>query len=240
MRELRMLGESDAEFRVRAERAGRIARILVEAALANGCVRQLIADCTLGISEQSVRTYPPVRVEYEQAVAIGDLGTCLRATQSKHWGAGPHVLPLQPDDPVDPGRILYLFRENSIYNRRFEQRRRLKELLGREHRHLVRDAMQARWTKDLFLAELSITSRQAIERTLHLTPSEFWHAARGERLLKRLPAERQRTLSLDLTDDCRDVRPLGPPATLDDFAEVVRRRSRKPATERQNLLFIAE
>jgi hypothetical protein len=106
MRELRMLGESDVEFRVRAERAGRIARILVEAALANDCVRQFIADNRLGICEQSVRAYPPVRVEYEQAVAIGDLGSCLRTTKSKHWGAGPHVLPLQPDDPVDPGRIV--------------------------------------------------------------------------------------------------------------------------------------
>jgi hypothetical protein len=96
--------------------------------------------------------------------------------------------------------------------------------------------MQARWTKDLFLAELSIASRQAIEQTFHLTPSEFWHAARGargERLLMHLPAERQRTLSLDLSDDCLDARPLGPPAILDDFAEVVRRRSRKPADERQ-------
>jgi len=233
MRDLRFPGESGDEFRARAERAGRVARILVEAALANHCVRQLIADKVIGHSEASVRMSPPVRIEYEQAIAIGDLGTCLRATKSKHWGDGPYVLPLEPDDPVDAMRVLYLFRENSVYNRRFLQRRKLKELLGKKHRKLVQTAMQSRWTKDLFLAELTIADREAIERCLHLTPSEFWHAAKGQRFLAQLPAERQLTLGLEIAEEARDSRPLGPPVTLDDFGEVVRCRSKKKSPQRQ-------
>jgi len=40
-------------------------------------------------------------------------------------------MPLEPDDEFFAYRVTYFYRENSLYNRRFEQRQRLKELLGR-------------------------------------------------------------------------------------------------------------
>lgn len=150
MRTLRFDGESDDAFRARAERAGRIARVLVDACLANHAVRALIADPNLPYSEESVRRHPIVRIEFEQAFAVGGIGECLDATKNKHWGDGPYVMPLQPDDPVSPDRISYVYKEGSLYNRRFLQRRRLKELLGREHRVIIGRAMRA--TKKEFVA----------------------------------------------------------------------------------------
>jgi hypothetical protein len=59
-------------------------------------------------------------------------------------------MPLLPDEPGSPDRILYVYKPNSLYNRRFLQRRRLKELLGRSHRPLIGRAMSMR--KKGFLA----------------------------------------------------------------------------------------
>jgi hypothetical protein len=83
---LRFDGETDEQFRRRAERAAVIARVLVRAALENACVQDMIADTSLPYSEESVRKNPPLRVEYEQAVAIGDFGSCLSSTKGKNWG----------------------------------------------------------------------------------------------------------------------------------------------------------
>jgi hypothetical protein len=136
-RTLRLPEETDDAFRARAERTARIAGELIDACLRNRCMREFIADPALPHSDASVRLAPTVRVEYEQAVVIGDLGSCLSATKSKHWGPGPWVLPLHEDDVFDPLRVTYFYRKNSVYNRRFEQRMRLKELLGRRWRPLV-------------------------------------------------------------------------------------------------------
>jgi len=198
MRELRFVGESDDTFRNRAERAARYARILVEAALSNHFVRQFIADPKLPHTEESERSNPTVRVEYEQAIAIDGIGECLRSTRSKHWGDGPQVMPLGLDDPVDPFRILYLYKEGSVYNRRFEQRRRMKELLGRGYRSLVTAAKYKRTTKAMFLAELRDDQVQAIRQILGVNPGDFWRAVRG-RCLLHLPA-RQIQLELRFSD----------------------------------------
>ena len=180
---LRFDGETDDEFRARAVRALGLARILVRAALENSCVKRFIAD---GIyTEERVRRCPDVRVEYEQAVAIGDIGSCLASTKSKHWGDGPYILPLDRDDPVDPSRILYLYKNSSIYNKRFEQRRRLKELLGKEHRSLVTKAK--RHTKAIFLANLTEGQANAIGRKLGIAPGEFWRAVKGRAWLDLAP-----------------------------------------------------
>src|SRR5438105_2315540 len=89
------------------------------------CMQQYIEDPTLPeYSVESVLRCPTVRVEYEQAFAIGGIGECLAATSKKTWGAGPQILPLALDDWFYPERITYVFKENSLYNRRFEQRRR--------------------------------------------------------------------------------------------------------------------
>ncbi len=186
MRTLRFSGESDDEFRARAERAGRIAKHLVEACLANWCTQDYIADPALPhYTEATVRVSPIVRVEYEQAIALGDLGSCLSATASKRWGDGPWVMPLEADDTFFADRVTYVYRTNSLYNRRFEQRRRLKELLGRQHRPLVETAK--RETKTLFLRFLTEHQAGVIRRILGVEPDAFWRACQGRAWLD-LPA----------------------------------------------------
>ena len=193
---LRFPGESDEAFQARADRIGRIARILVDASLANRCVQDFMADPAFPYTIESVRRSPTVRVEFGQAIAIGDLGSCLSATKSKHWGDGPCVLPLEPDDPVDPFRILYVYRENSVYNRRFRQRQRLKELLGKRYRPLVERAKSR--TKTLFLEHLTRDEADAIRRILDLDPATFWQTARGRRFVALPPRLVQ--LELDFRD----------------------------------------
>ena len=88
---IRLPGESDDKFRARAIRAVSIAKVLVEACLQNRCMRQYIEDPALPYSERAVREKPTVRIEYEQAIAIGGIGETLAATRSKSWGDGPWV-----------------------------------------------------------------------------------------------------------------------------------------------------
>lgn len=85
MGSLRLDGETDDAFRVRAERAGAYAKLLVDCCLANRCVQSYITDSTLpSWAEESCRRSPTVRIEYEQAIAIGGVGETLQATRSKH------------------------------------------------------------------------------------------------------------------------------------------------------------
>lgn len=185
MHTLRFDGESDDEFRMRAARVGRIAKVLVKACLANRWVQEFMADPAMPEwTADNVRTSPTVRVEYDQAIAIGDLGSCLSATKSKYWGAGPWVMPLEPDDEFFPYRVTYIYRPDSLYNRRFQQRQRLKELLGRRWRPLVEAAK--RRTKTLFIEGLTKGEAEAIRRVLSVSPDRFWRAATGRELL-RLP-----------------------------------------------------
>lgn len=182
---LRFDGENDGDFRNRVERAGRVAKILVSACLQNACMQKYIADPAMPFTVESVHAHPTLRVEYEQAIAIGGIGECLAATRSKRWGTGPQILPLQPDDWFYPHRITYVFRENSLYNRRFLQRRRMKKLLGR-YRSLVGEAKSS--TKELFLKGLSTEQRKSIERIFHVGTAAFWRAANGRAFLT-LPPE---------------------------------------------------
>lgn len=191
---LRLDGEPDEAFRARVERAGRYARILVAAALRNHCVQRLIADPTVPMTLESQRVSPTVWVDFDQAIAIGDMGSCLSATRNKHWGEGPRILPLEPDDPVDPMFVLYLYKDTSRYNRRFEQRRQMKALLG-PHRRLVSQAKGKFTTKEIFLRDITTEEVAAIHNSLGLTPGEFWRAANG--LANFGPLPRQRLLYLD-------------------------------------------
>jgi len=193
---LRFSGETNPEFLARAERAAMIARVLVEACLANRRVRECLAsDSMPEFTEERIRRSPIVRVEYDQAIAIGDLGSTLSATKSKHWGDGPWVMSLERDDWFYDNRITYFYRENLLYNRRFEQRRRMKELLGREFRSLVGQAQHKRSTKAIFLRYLTEIQADAIRRRLNCEPGDFWRAARGRSFLK-LP-QRQVQLEFD-------------------------------------------
>ncbi len=110
MRDLRLPNESDEDFIARAERAAQVARRLVDGALTNHDIRDFIADPELFHTEESERRNPTVRIDYDEAFAVCGIGEGLQATKSKHWGSGPRILPLRPDDPVDPVRILYIFK----------------------------------------------------------------------------------------------------------------------------------
>ena len=179
---LRFDDESDEQFRARAERSATIARVLVEASLANQCVQRMLATAEpIRLDETDIRRNPIVRVEYEQAYAIGGIGECLHATRKKHWGDGPWIMPLEPDDEFSSMFITYVFRENSVYNRRFQQRMRLKELLGRNHSPLVQFAKER--TRALFLHDLRQDQRQAILRCVKVTPEIFWRACQGRTFL---------------------------------------------------------
>ena len=193
-RSLRLPEEGDEAFRKRAERTAKYAKILVDAALANHCIQSFIDDPHLPCTEEGERRSPTVRVEYDEAFAIGGIGECLQATRNKHWGDGPYIHPLCPNDPVDPVHILYIFKPNSLYNRRFEQRRRMKELLGRRYRPLVQQAKYHRHTKKMFLDSLTDDQANAIRRVFHVEPGDFWRAARGKLFLD-LP---RRLTQLDL------------------------------------------
>lgn len=188
---LRFEGESDEEFRQRVERTAAIAKVLIQAALENVHVRQIIADPSLPQTEDGIRRNPPVRVEFEQAVAIGDIGSSLSSTKRKKWGNGPWVMPLTREDPVDPWRVLYVYRESSVYNRRFLQRQEMKRILGRNYRSLVTKAKRA--TKQEFLAAVTEEQSQAVRRKLRVSPGEFWRAAQGKLELQG----RERQLEFD-------------------------------------------
>ena len=180
MRCLRLPGETDQEFRSRAERTVIIAKHLIDAALANYCIQHFIADAALPYSIESVRRNPTVRVDYQEAFAISGIGEGLCATKSKHWGEGPNILPLEPTDPVDRMFILYVFKEGSLYNRRFKQRRRMKELLGREYRKLVERAKYKRFTRGTFMRLMTADEETAIRDRLHVEPALFRRLARGQ------------------------------------------------------------
>jgi len=195
---LRFDGETDDAFRQRAQRTAVIAKRLVDACLANECMQDHLADPDLPITEADIRRDPVVRIEYEQAIAIGEIGCTLAATRSKHWGDGPQILPLEPDDEFSPMRITYVYRECSLYNRRYLQRMRMKQLLGKRFRKLVGEAKYH--TKRIFLQHLTEREARAIRNCLDCESGEFWRAASGKCFMDLPPPETQLELSFDDDD----------------------------------------
>lgn len=211
-RSLRFAGETDDAFRDRAERAAKYAKLLIDSALANHAIRALITDVRYPLwTEAGERANPTVRIDYEQAVCIAGIGEGLAATKNKHWGDGPYIQPLEPDDPVDSMFVTYVFKENSVYNRRYEQRRKLKRLLGKAHRPLVTSAKRS--SKRIFLDSLTSQQAYVIRNALGMDPTTFWQLCRGKAfadlpdhrvkidsaILKSLP-EKPRQLRLSFTD----------------------------------------
>lgn len=98
-----------------AERIGRIANLLIDAALANRDIQAHLADhrppklWTIA----GVHRNPTGRVEREHAVVIGGIGESLAAARHKCWGEFIGVLSLEPGDPVHCCRILYIYKASS-------------------------------------------------------------------------------------------------------------------------------
>ncbi len=194
VRNLRLPGEGDEAFRMRAEQTAIFAKTLVDAALANFDIQMHIADPRLPETEAAERRSPTVRIDFDEAFAVCGIGEGLQATRNKHWGAGPCILPLRPNDPVDPQRILYVFKEGSRYNLRFEQRQRMKQLLGKRYRPLV--TMAKRSTRRAFLDQLTAQQAYAIRRILQMDPVTFWQAAKGS--ITELPEQPGRVDAIEL------------------------------------------
>ena len=78
--------------------------------------------------------------------------------------------------------ITYVFRENSLCNRRFEQRKKLKELLGKKHRSLV--TLAKRCTQSSFVDELTAQQAFIIRKGLKMGPDQFWRLATGSAFME--------------------------------------------------------
>ena len=193
VRSLRFPNEPDSDFIARVEQTAQVARLLIDACLANDCVQQLIADSRFPIYTQAgFEESPIVQVDFEEAYAIGSIEDGLAATARKRWGEGPWILPLRADEYVDPYFVTYCYKPNSKRRIRFEQRQRMKELLGRTHRSLVKFAQ--RNTKRTFLDELDSASQAAIASRLKLDPGTFWRAAKGTKIVALPLKPKQLTL----------------------------------------------
>jgi hypothetical protein len=119
---------------------------LINAALTNLDIRDYLADPHLGRiwAEEAIRRCPVCKNEWEYVTVIATTGEAHSAAKHKSWGRFLGVVPLARDDPVHPYRILYCYKSTSPYNRRVEQRRELKRILGKGHRSLVTKA--SRWS----------------------------------------------------------------------------------------------
>src|SRR5262245_4875870 len=188
-----------------AVRLARIARVLVDAALANECVRTYLNDLTpwhgiYGLwTTERVKTDPPIRLEFEHAYALGGLGECLAACENKPtFGKLIGVLPVEPDDPVGETRIIYVFKDSSPYNRRVLQRKWMKKQLahvGRQYRPLVTQAM--RETKGYFLKRYAVAGVADVLKLAFgpdMDPGRFWRVVKGKEWIEIPKAPVQGTL----------------------------------------------
>ena len=124
-------------------------------------------------------------VEYEHTLVISGIGEGLSIGKGKNWGLIVGVFPLEPADPVHPSRVLYLFKDSNPYQRRFDQRRYMRERLraGR----LVTRALRSRL--GAFVPMLTAADVALIKDRLGLDPREFWRAAKGRAVLA-IPTQR--------------------------------------------------
>jgi hypothetical protein len=174
---------------------------LVIAALANTDIRDYLADTHLGRiwTEEAIRRCPVCKNEWEYVTVIATTGESQSAAKHKNWGRFLGVFPLARDDPVHPYRIVYMYKSTSPYNRRVEQRRELKRILGKGHRSLVTKA--SRSTKKDFLRTLTPADVYAIRLRLKLDPGRFWRVAKGKEFVEFPKPPRQLTLFDDIPDE---------------------------------------
>src|SRR3954447_7955224 len=143
----------------------------VEACLANEAVSWYLANGLTGWSEVSLKTSPIVRVEFDHAFVLGRLGESLSAARSKAWGEFRSIQPLDPRDPIDPMRVVYAFKETAPYQRRFEQRGRLRRMLGKHYAPLVLRALRS--TKGEFTRGLTEDESARVRARTGLGPGRF-------------------------------------------------------------------
>jgi hypothetical protein len=167
---------------------------LATAALANLDIQSFLADPKLGRiwTEEAIRRTPTCRNEWEYVTVIATTGEARSAAKNKNWGKFLGVFPLATNDPVHAYRIVYIYKPTSPYNRRVEQRKHLKRILGKKHRPLVTKA--SRSTKRDFLRTLTLDDTRVIKLRLGLDPGRFWRAAKGREFIDLPTPPRQLTL----------------------------------------------
>jgi hypothetical protein len=174
---------------------------LAEAALANDAIQCLLAAFPKVYSRDAIRRCPQVRVEFVHATVIGHAGEGLAIGLRKNWGAFQGFHPLRADDPVDPFRVLFIFKEGCPYNRRVLQRQAMKRRLPKDLRRWVNAAYRS--TRRDFIAGLPEDAAFVIRRALRLDPVGFWRAARGRLDLQLPPPPVQLTLFADMEGAAR-------------------------------------
>jgi hypothetical protein len=133
-----------------------------------------------------------VRVEFEHTFVLGRLGESLCAAGHKAWGDFLGIRPLEARAPVHPSRIVYAFKAAAPYQRRFEQRRRLRRMLGKGYAPLAPRAMGT--GKAEFLASLSEDEAARVRARTGLEPGGFWRAVKGREFIRWPESPRQLTL----------------------------------------------
>jgi hypothetical protein len=201
--------------RAECERAALFAKVLVEAALANKYVRLYVRDPgPVPWTEERVRRSPPVRVEFEHAYVLGEIGESLAAARGKcTFGAFVGVLPVEKWDPVGEMNVMYVFKDTSPYNRRVEQRRWMKkrlEGLGKGFRQLVTIAMDASkrdfvafrtgWCKDFQGGAAAAAQAIRLAFGSDVDLGRFWRMARGKEIVE-LPTPPVQGELFDAADD---------------------------------------
>jgi hypothetical protein len=123
---------------------------------------------------------------------LGQLGESLCASRQKAWGELVGVRPVEPRDPIDPIRVLYAFKDTAPYQKRFEQRRRLCQMLGKCYAALVMQAFRS--GKREFLERLTEDEAARIRGRTGLEPGRFWRVSKGREVIKWPEPSRQLTL----------------------------------------------
>ncbi len=164
----------------------------VATCLDNEYVSGYLTNRRPGWSRTSLEASPIVWVEFQHAVVLGRLGESLCAARHKAWGEFLGVRPLETRDPVHPSRVAYAFKATAPYQRRFEQRRRLRRMLGKEYSKLVPRAMGAK--KAEFLAALSEHEAVRVRARTGLGPGRFWRVVKGREFVAWPESPRQLTL----------------------------------------------
>jgi hypothetical protein len=186
-----------------------LVKVLIDAALANHDIQSYLSDPKPPRlwTVEGVLRHPTCRVEWEHATVIGGIGESLATARHKHWGEFIGIFPLRPDDPVGWSRILYIYKECSPYNRRVEQRKAMKRILGRQYRKIV--TLAATSTKKDFLnLYLTETDSFIIRRRLQMDPSRFWRIAKGREFID-LPKPPVQLLLFPDPDEHRALLSLG-------------------------------
>jgi len=156
-------------------------------------VAAALANPMIKTPAEELRKNAPIRLRFEQASVYGTIGECMSAARSKSWGSLVSVDPIEPNMPYDGTRIQYFFHPESRYNRRVEQRKWMKNRLGKR-RPLVTAAMGA--TQKDFLKTINADAARRIDRAFGIDPIVFWRAAKGLTTLTRPPTITQGELFL--------------------------------------------